>query len=218
MTNVGLGGLSDIARDVTRGAGCSNCPPGEMVTLRPTSLSPRVEGLRLDSTSVGIKIFGEDLMSAKTECLGTDSGSGRTETRRPPSKSLRTESLRDDSTFIFLCKALGSVQIELGRFISDSWPRILLRAVRESALTRALLCSGLDGLLGDLISVAVKPFRMGSVCTASSFGQTKVLRRTLTPCGYWTLEGGSSSCKICKLSFWSTKLNRREDLASGINE
>lgn len=99
-----LKGLSDAARDVPREA---DCAPGEMVTLRPPSLSPRIEGFMLGSTSDGIKTFGEDLVSLYTEGLWTGSGSGRT-ALCPLFKSLRTENVRDDSMFTLLCKALGS--------------------------------------------------------------------------------------------------------------
>lgn len=100
-----LRGLSDAARDVLREA---DCAPGEMVTLRPPSLSPRAEGFVLGSTSDGIKTFGENLISLYTEGLWPGSGSGRIEALCPLFKSLRTESVRDDSKFTLLRKALGS--------------------------------------------------------------------------------------------------------------
>lgn len=59
-----LRGLSDNFRDVTREADCANNPLGEMVTLRPASLSPLIGDFMLDSISGDVnKTFEEGLFS-----------------------------------------------------------------------------------------------------------------------------------------------------------
>lgn len=57
-----LWGLSDTARDVTWEGNCTVCLPEEMVTLRPASVSPRIEDFTLASSFDDIKTFGEGLV------------------------------------------------------------------------------------------------------------------------------------------------------------